>query len=125
MFKISDENQTLSIAAALTLIERSLDDNKAEDILSINLTGKTAIADFMVIANGRSQRQVAALTGHILQKLKDADWPTPKVEGLPRADWVVIDAGDIIVHLFRPEVRFFYNLEKIWAVDIAAVDRVG
>ncbi len=108
------------------LIIRSLDADKAEDIISIDLADKTTIADYMVIASARSARQVAAMTDHLLRKLKDAGLGHCQVEGLPQADWVLIDAGDIIVHLFRPEVRTFYNLEKMWAQAMPAgrVERV-
>ncbi|MCI5077656.1 ribosome silencing factor [Oricola sp.] len=92
----------------------SLDDSKAEDIVSINIQGKSAMADYMVIASGRSHRHVGAVADHLLRALKEAGLGTAKVEGLSAADWVLIDAGDVIVHVFRPEVRDFYALEKIW-----------
>jgi ribosome-associated protein len=95
---------------------KSLDDDKAEEILSIPLAGKTAIADFMVIASGRSSRQVAAMAEHLQERLRTPGRKV-RIEGLPQADWVLIDAGDVIVHLFRPEVRSFYNLEKMWSVE--------
>jgi ribosome-associated protein len=98
---------------------KSLDDDKAEEILSIPLAGKTAIADFMVIASGRSSRQVAAMAEHLQERLRNAKRKV-RIEGLPQGDWVLIDAGDVIVHLFRPEVRSFYNLEKMWSVDVPA-----
>ncbi|KJV10078.1 ribosome-associated protein IOJAP [Elstera litoralis] len=90
----------------------SLDDGKAEGIVVIPLIGKTSIADYMIIASGRSNRQVAALTMNLAEKLKEAGAKGITIEGMPRADWVLVDAKDIIVHLFRPEVRSFYNLEK-------------
>ena len=105
------------VAEYLRLIQQSLDDDKAEQVVTIDLTGKTSIADFLVIASGRSTRQVAAMADHLARKLKDAGAGTVGVEGLPRADWVLIDAKDIIVHLFRPEVRSFYKLEKMWGLD--------
>ncbi len=95
----------------------ALDDLKAEDITVIDLMGKTSIADLMIVASGRSTTQVGALADRVVRALKDVGAPTPKVEGVPACDWVLIDAGDIIVHLFRPEVRLFYNLEKMWGVD--------
>ena len=98
----------------------SLDDDKAEDIVTIDLRGKSAIADFMVIASGRSTRQVGAMADHILRKVKSEGYGTAAVEGIPQNDWVLIDAGDVIVHLFRPEVRAFYNLEKMWAAALPA-----
>jgi ribosome-associated protein len=96
---------------------KSLDDDKAEEILSIPLAGKTAIADYMVIASGRSSRQVAAMAEHLQERLRSSKRKV-RIEGLPQGDWVLIDAGDVIVHLFRPEVRSFYNLEKMWSVDV-------
>ena len=98
----------------LEQVRESLEDSKAEDIVSINIQGKSAMADYMVIASGRSHRHVAAVADHLLRALKDAGYGNAKVEGLSSADWVLIDAGDIIVHVFRPEVREFYALEKMW-----------
>jgi ribosome-associated protein len=95
------------------LVVDSLDGDKAEDIVVVDLRGKSSIADHMVIASGTSNRQVAAMADHLMRKLKDAGQPVV-VEGMPQCDWVLIDGGDIIVHLFRPEVREFYNLEKMW-----------
>ena len=92
----------------------SLEDDQAIDTVSIPLEGKSSIADFMVIASGRSTRQVAAIATKLAERLKHAGFGTPRIEGLPAADWVLIDAGDVIVHLFRPEVRSFYNLERMW-----------
>ena len=94
-----------------------LEDMKAEEVVEIDLVGKTSIADTMVIASGRSQRHVAAIAERVVTGLKDAGYGNARVEGLPSADWVLIDAGDIIVHVFRPEVRGFYNLEKMWGAD--------
>lgn len=102
----------------LKTVVDSLDTNKAEDIVSIDLSGKSSIADHMVIANGRSQRQVAALADYVLKGIKEAGFKGASVQGLDQADWVLIDAGDIIVHIFRPEVRSFYNLDKLWTTDI-------
>jgi ribosome-associated protein len=92
----------------------SLDDAKAEDVISIDLRGKTTIADDMVIASGRSTVHVGAIADRVLKGCKEAGHAAPRVEGLPQCDWVLIDAGDVIVHIFRPEVRQFYNLEKMW-----------
>jgi ribosome-associated protein len=100
------------------LMLATLEDDKAEDVLWIDLREKTDIADHMIIASGRSARHVAAIADHVLQKLKQAGLGSAKVEGLPKADWVLIDAGNVILHLFRPEVRRFYNLERIWAPEI-------
>ena len=88
---------------------------KAEDIVTIDLTAKSSIADAMVIASGRSQRHVGAVADHVVKDLEEAGLPGLKVEGMRQSDWVLIDAGDVIVHVFRPEVREFYNLEKMWA----------
>ena len=97
------------------LVLQSLDDDQAQDIVSIPLEGKSAIADHMVIASGRSTRQVAAMAQKLAERIKHAGFGNSRIEGLPAADWVLIDAGDIVVHLFRPEVRSFYNLERMWA----------
>src|SRR6201986_3491035 len=99
----------------LALILRSLDDDQAVEIVTIPLSGKTVIADYMVIASGRSTRQVASMAQKIAERVKAETGRGPRIEGLPTADWVLIDAGDVIVHLFRPEVRTFYNLERMWA----------
>jgi ribosome-associated protein len=96
----------------------SLDDDKAQDVTAIPLAGKTSIADVMVIASGRSSRQVASMAEHLAERLKIEHKRSVKLEGLPQADWVLVDAGDVIIHLFRPEVRSFYNLEKMWSVDL-------
>ncbi len=94
-----------------------LDDAKAEDVAVIDLKGKTSIGDFMVIATGRSDRHVNAVAEQMLQSLKDEGHQRVRVEGQPQCDWVLIDTGDIIVHVFQPEVRAFYNLEKMWSAD--------
>ena len=99
------------------LITSRLEDDKAEDIVSIDLTDKSSVADRMIVASGRSHRHVGAIADHILRALKDAGPGRARVEGMPHCDWVLIDAGDVIVHIFRPEVRQFYNIEKIWSVD--------
>jgi ribosome-associated protein len=103
----------------LSLVHTSLDDDKAEDIVVIDLRGKSSIADYMVIATGRSDRHVGAIAEHLLRRVKEAGYGTCRAEGKERGDWVLIDAGDVIVHLFRPEVRAFYNLEKMWSVDMS------
>jgi len=100
---------------ALRLVLARIDDMKAEDTVTIDLTGKTTIADFMVVTSGRSNRQVGAIADRVLEDLHKAGVPDVRVEGMPHCDWVLIDAGDVIVHVFRPEVRAFYNLEKMWA----------
>ncbi|WP_200955635.1 ribosome silencing factor [Sphingomonas sp. Root241] len=93
----------------------SLDDDQAVETVSIPLAGKSSIADYMVVASGRSTRQVASMATKLAEKIKAEFGRSPRVEGLPTADWVLIDAGDVIVHLFRPEVRTFYNLERMWS----------
>ena len=99
----------------LRLVLACLDDMKAEDTLSIDLRGKTTIADTMVVTSGRSNRHVGSVADRVLEDLRKAGVPDARVEGMPHCDWVLIDAGDVIVHVFRPEVREFYNLEKMWA----------
>lgn len=101
----------------LSLVLQSLDDDQAQDLVSIDLEGKSSIADHMVIASGRSTRQVAAMAQKLGERLKNAGFGHPRIEGLPAADWVLVDAGGVIVHLFRPEVRSFYNLERMWGFD--------
>ena len=90
---------------------------KAEDTVEIDLTGKTSIADAMIIASGRSHRHVGAIAERMLETLKQGGFGPARVEGLPACDWVLIDAGDVLIHIFRPEVRGFYNLEKMWGAD--------
>jgi ribosome-associated protein len=99
----------------LNIVLKELDDDKAEEIVTIPLAGKSDIADAMVIASGRSQRHVGAMADKVIRRLKDAGFGRARAEGMPACDWVLIDAEDLIVHLFRPEVRSFYNLERIWS----------
>ena len=101
----------------LGLISEALDNDKAVEPAIIDLAGKSTIADYMVVVSGTSQRHISAMAEHLASRLKSAGHPT-RTEGMPHCDWVLIDAGDIIVHLFRPEVRRFYNLEKMWSVDL-------
>ena len=96
------------------MILASLDDDQAEDVVCIDLAGKSSLADAIIVASGRSHRHVAAIADHIVRKLKDAGVGRARVEGLPNADWVLIDAGDVVAHIFRPEVRAFYAIERIW-----------
>ena len=100
-----------------SLVLRSLDDDKALDVVSIPLSGKSSIADYMVIASGRSTRQVAAMAQKLSERIKQELGRNVRIEGLPVADWVLIDADFVIVHIFRPEVRSFYNLERMWAFE--------
>ena len=94
-----------------------LDDMKAEETVEIDLAGKTSIADTMIVTSGRSHRHVGAIADRVLQSLKDKGCGSARVEGMPACDWVLIDAGDVVIHIFRPEVRGFYNLEKMWGAD--------
>jgi ribosome-associated protein len=103
--------------ASLPMVLELLDDAKAEDTVVIDLAGKTTIADQMIVTSGRSNRHVGAIADRIIEGLKDAGRKDLRVEGMPHCDWVLIDAGDVIVHVFRPEVRHFYNLEKMWGGD--------
>ncbi len=102
------------------LVLKSLDDDQAQEIVSIPLAGKSSIADHMVIASGRSTRQVASMAQKLAERIKHGGFGHVRIEGLPAADWVLIDAGDVVVHLFRPEVRSFYNLERMWAFGDSA-----
>lgn len=120
--EISSSREPHSTNTLLEIIITSLEDDKAEEIISINLKGKTSIADSMIIASGRSTRQVAAIADHLVTNIKKAGLGNPKVEGLEKADWVLVDAGDAIIHIFRPEVRSFYNLEKMWTMDLSPDD---
>ena len=103
--------------SALAVARAAIEDMKAENTVELDLVGKTSIADTMVVTSGRSQRHVASIAERVVQQFKESGLGTPRVEGFPACDWVLIDAGDIIVHVFRPEVRGFYNLEKIWGAD--------
>ncbi len=99
------------------LILSQLEDDQAQEVVSIPLDGKSSVADYMVIASGRSTRQVASMAQKLAEKVKQAGHGPARIEGLPTADWVLIDAGDVVVHLFRPEVRSFYNLERMWSFE--------
>ena len=105
----------LDTEETLRLVLARLDDMKAEDTTTIDLRGKSAIADYMVVTSGRSNRHVGSVADRVLEDLHKAGVPDVRVEGMPLCDWVLIDAGDVIVHVFRPEVRAFYGLEKMWA----------
>ncbi|MBR9763751.1 MAG: ribosome silencing factor [Rhodobacteraceae bacterium] len=106
--------QELSVKDQLALILQSLEDDKAEEIVQIDLAGKSSIGDYMIVCSGRSSRQVGAMAEKLVERLKEATGRTAKVEGKEAGDWVLIDTGDVIVHVFRPEVREFYQLEKMW-----------
>ena len=104
----------------IDVILDTLDDAKAEETVAVDITGKSSLADHMVVTSGRSQRHVGAVADQVITALRDGGYGKPRVEGLPNADWVLVDAGDVIVHIFRPEVREFYNIEKMWQADFAA-----
>ena len=103
----------------------SLDDDKAIDIIGIDLAGKSTIADVMVVASGSSKRQVGAMADHIREKLKASGLNSPPIEGAENCDWILIDAGDVIVHLFRPEVRDFYKIEKLWSEVLPEANEIN
>jgi len=111
----NESRPPVDVAGLHALVLQSLDDDQAVEVVSIPLEGKSNIADHMVIASGRSTRQVASMATKLADKIKALRGRAPRLEGLPAADWVLIDADDVIVHLFRPEVRTFYNLERMWA----------
>lgn len=104
----------IDVDTATRVVLTSLEDDKAEDILALDIRGRSSFADMLIVASGRSGRHVGALADHVMQKLKEAGVSDVRIEGMPQADWVLVDAGDLVVHLFRPEVRTFYNIEKIW-----------
>ena len=118
----SDDVADRKIGDLRTLALDCLEDMKAEETIEIDLMGRTSLADTMIITSGRSQRHVGAIADRILQDMKAKGLGSARVEGLPACDWVLIDAGDIIVHIFRPEVRGFYNLEKMWGADRPSAD---
>jgi ribosome-associated protein len=109
----------------LRLVLARIDDMKAEDTVTIDLSGKSPLADFMVVTSARSGRQVGAIADHVLEDLDKAGVLGLRVEGMPHCDWVLIDAGDVIVHVFQPEVRTFYNLEKLWAPERPQASRAS
>ena len=110
--------QAHEVEKLLAVIETSLDDDQAIDVITIDLKGKSSIGDYMVIASGRSGRHVGAVADHLLTNIKVAGFGSAHCEGLSASDWVLIDTGDIIIHLFRPEVRDFYSLEKMWSPSL-------
>jgi ribosome-associated protein len=104
----------------IDIVLQCLDDAKAEQTVAIDIAGKSSLADHMVVTSGRSNRHVSAVADQLIKAFRDNGLTKPRVEGLPHADWVLVDCGDVIVHIFRPEVREFYNLEKMWQADFAA-----
>ncbi len=115
----------VDVEALHSLVMQSLDDDQAVEVVTIPLAGKSSIADHMVIASGRSTRQVASMAAKLALKIKQEFGRAVRIEGLPVADWVLIDADDVIVHLFRPEVRSFYNLERMWAFGDEAAPKAA
>lgn len=111
----SPERGVDAAARALQAVLASLEDSKSEDIVTINIAGKSALGDYMVVVSGRSNRHVLAIADHLTSDIKSEGFGNPRVEGLEAGDWVLIDTGDIIVHVFRPEIREFYSIEKMWA----------
>ena len=104
----------------IDVVLQSLEDAKAEQTIAIDIAGKSSLADHMVVTSGRSNRHVAAVADQVVKALRDGGFSKPRIEGLPHADWVLVDGGDVIVHIFRPEVREFYNIEKMWQADFEA-----
>lgn len=119
------ETPTDANAPILECILTALDDAKAENTVHVDITGKSSLADHMIVTSGRSHRHVGAVADQLSRALKDSGFDKPRVEGLPHCDWVLLDAGDVIVHVFRPEVRDFYNIEKMWAAEFAADHTAG
>ena len=101
----------------IDVVLNTLEDAKAEDTVAIDITGKSSLSDYMAVTSGRSHRHVGAVADQLERALREAGFGKPRVEGLPHCDWVLIDAGDVIVHIFRPEVREFYNIEKMWSAE--------
>ena len=104
----------------IDIVLQSLDDAKAEATVAIDITGKSPLSDHMVVTSGRSNRHVGAVADQLIKALRENGFHKPRLEGMPHCDWVLVDAGDVIVHIFRPEVREFYNIEKMWQADFAA-----
>ncbi len=121
---LSASDGAAASAESLKLVIASLEDSKAEKIATIDIAGKSALGDYMVIASGHSHRHVGAIADHLTRDIKSGKLGPARVEGLPNCDWVLIDMGDIIIHVFRPEVRDFYNLEKMWTAEPYADRRV-
>jgi ribosome-associated protein len=104
----------------IDVVLKSLEDAKAEETVAIDITGKSSLSDHMVVTSGRSNRHVGAVADQLVRALREAGFDKPRIEGLPHCDWVLVDGGDVIVHIFRPEVREFYNIEKMWQAEFAA-----
>ena len=106
-------------APIIDIVLKSLDDAKAEETVAIDITGKSSLSDHLVVTSGRSHRHVGAMAEQLVKDLREAGYGKPRLEGMPANDWVLVDAGDVIIHIFRPEVREFYNIEKLWSADFA------
>ena len=119
-FRDTRGNQPVPQRPLIDVVLECLDDAKAEETVAVDITGKSSLADHMVVTSGRSQRHVGAVADQLIKALREAGFDKPRVEGLPHCDWVLVDTGDVIVHIFRPEVREFYNIEKMWQADFAA-----
>jgi len=115
--------ETVAEPRMIDLVLACLEDAKAEQTVAIDIAGKSSLTDHMVVTSGRSNRHVSAVADQLVKALREAGMGKPRIEGLPHADWVLVDAGDVIVHIFRPEVREFYNIEKMWQVDFATDGR--
>lgn len=113
----TSNNPNFTAEDVLKAVITSLEDSKAEELVNIDIRGKSALGDYMIVASGRSHRHVGAVAEHLIQDLKKSGYGIPKIEGMPNCDWVLVDTGDIIVHIFRPEVREFYGIEKMWLMQ--------
>ena len=111
-------SETDDAKALSDYVQSILDENSAQDIIEIDIQGKSSVADYMLVASGRSNRHVSALSDYVLRGLKEQGFKSLGIEGKETGDWILIDVGDVILHIFRPEVRLFYNLEKIWSVPL-------
>ena len=118
--KLAPAPEVTSEPKMIDVVLHTLEDAKAEETVAIDIAGKSSLADNMVVTSGRSNRHVSAIADQLVKSLRDSGFGKPRIEGLPHADWVLVDAGDVIVHIFRPEVREFYNIEKMWQADFAA-----
>jgi ribosome-associated protein len=116
---------TFHVEKLKRIIQTTLDDDKAEDIVSLNLAGKSSLADYMIVASGTSQRHMQTLAEHVAQKLRAIGYDFVTLDGMDSEEWIVVDAGDVLVHLMRPDARRTYNLEKMWGADLSATAEVA
>lgn len=121
----TDKRKKKASAALLDVVNASLEDSKAIDIITLTIDAEAALSDYMILASGTSSRHVIAIANHLEQKIKDKGFGRFAVNGKTQGDWVLIDAGDIIIHIFRPEIRLFYNLEKLWGTDHHLKNNIG